>query len=373
MSVSNQNLFAEFAPVSKTGWIAKIEKDLKGRPLTDLNWELDSSLVVAPFLHADDFSEKPEPILDNRDANTWAVAEDIEVTDFKAANTQTLAALMAGVNAPRFVFEDFPTENQLSVLLENVELDYISTHFQEKTENCSPLSFLKSFYKIAGEKAAELKGAVHYDPFADGRHDVKSASDTLNWTAENLPSFAAITVNAERFYQNTEGTSLELANALSAGENYLKRLTDNGLSIETVQNHIAFRFQIGSSYFVELAKLRAFKLLWGNVLAAYNATPSAPRLFVRTSLVLADEDVNIHKIKATTQAMSAVMGGVETLTVAPSESSDFGRRIARNVQHLLSMESYLDRVADPAAGSYYIETLTEQLAETAWAAFQKLN
>lgn len=376
MSVTNQNLFAEFAPTPKAGWISKIEKDLKGRPLTDLNWELDSSLIVAPFLHADDFAEKPEPILDNRDANTWAVAEDIEVTDFKAANTQTLAALMAGVNAPRFVFEDFPTENQLSVLLENVALDYISTHFQEKTENHSPLSFLKNFHKIAGEKAAELKGAVHYDPFADGRHDVKSASDTINWTAENLPSFAVITVNAERFYHpehSGEGAALELANALSAGENYLKRLTDNGLSVDLVQNHIAFRFQIGSSYFVELAKLRAFKLLWGNVLAAYDATPSAPRLFVRTSLVLADEDVNIHKIKATTQAMSAVMGGVETLTVAPSESSDFGRRIARNVQHLLSMESYLDRVADPAAGSYYIETLTEQLAETAWAAFQKLN
>ena len=141
--------------------------------------------------------------------------------------------------------------------------------------------------------------------------------------------------------------------------------------IITARGRVCHTVQIGSSYFVEIAKLRAFKLLWGNVLTAYNAVPTLPRLFATTSPLKANDDVNIHKIQATTQAMSAVMAGIETLTVAPSEPNDFGRRIARNVQHLLSLESYLDRVADPAAGSYYIEKLTEQLAEAAWAEFQK--
>lgn len=371
MPTPNQNLFTEFPPVTKAQWLAKIEKDLKGRPLSDLNWAQIPPLSINPFIHADDFTEQPAPILDNRSANTWAISEDIDVTDFAAANKQTLAALMAGINAPRFVFDTYPTENQLTQLLENVELDYISTHFQAKTDNRSPLPFLKSFKNIAGEKAAELKGAVHYDPFANGGNNVAETTALINWAAENLPNFIVITVNVERFYKNTEGVVSELSNALLAGENYLKLLTDNGLTLDTLQNRIAFRFQIGSSYFVEIAKLRAFKLLWGNVLSAYNAEPTTPRLFACTTPILNDFDANIHKIQATTEAMSAVMGGIETLTVAPSEASDFGRRIARNVQHLLSMESYLDRVADPSAGSYYIEKLTEQLAEAAWKAFQE--
>ena len=280
---------------------------------------------------------------------------------------------MAGVNAPRFVFDDYLTAAQLSKLLANVELDYISTHFQAIKSPASPLSFLKDFKEVAGEKASKLQGAVHYDPFAEGEHDAKSVIELMQWTSENLPHFAVITVNASRFNKNTEGVLAELSHALKAGENYLKQLTNNGLAIDKIQNRIAFRFQIGPSYFVEMAKFRAFKLLWGNVLSAYEAVPTTPRLFAVTSPIKQDGDAHIHKIEATTEAMSAVMAGIETLTVAPSEISDFGRRIARNVQHLLSLESYLDRVSDPAAGSYYIEKLTEQLAEGAWAEFQKQN
>ena len=371
MPTPNQNLFAEFPPVTKAQWLAKIEKDLKGRPLSDLYWSEIPPLSIKPFVHSEDFEEQPEPILDNRSGNNWSISEDIEVTDFAAANKQTLAALMAGVNAPRFVFDTYPTESQLTKLLENVELHFISTHFQAKTDKKSPLSFLKNFKNIAGEKAAELKGAVHYDPFEDGQTDVTETTELIHWAANNLPNFIIITVDVERFYQNTEGVVSELSNALAVGENYLKQLTNNGLAIDTLRNSLAFRFQIGSSYFVEIAKLRAFKLLWGNVISAYNAVPTTPHLYACTTPILNDFDVNIHKIQATTEAMSAVMGGIETLTVAPSEASDFGRRIARNVHQLLSMESYLDRVADPSAGSYYIEKLTEQLAEAAWKQFQE--
>lgn len=371
MPTPNQNLFAEFPPITKAEWFAKIEKDLKGRPVSDLDWSEIPPLSIKPFVHAEDFTELPEPILDNRSTNTWGISEDIEVTDFADANKQTLAALMAGVNAPRFIFDTYPTENELAKLLENVELDYISTHFQAKSDNRSPLPFLKCFKNIAGEKAAELKGAVHYDPFANGGNDVKEVTELIHWAAENLPHFTVITVNTEHFYKNTEGVVAELTHTLLKGESYLKQLTGNGLDINTIQHRIAFRFQIGSSYFVEIAKLRAFKLLWGNVLSAYNAVPSMPCIFACTTPISSDFDVNIHKIQATTEAMSAVIGGIETLTVAPSEASDFGRRIARNVQHLMSMESYLDRVADPSAGSYYIEKLTEQLAEAAWKQFQE--
>ncbi len=363
---TNSNLFAEFSPVTKAEWFAKIEKDLKGRPLSELDWQSNMPFGIAPFVHADDFAEQPEPILNNQSTNTWAIGEDIEVIDFAAANKQTHAVLTAGVNAPRFVFNNYPLESQLSKLLENIELDYISTHFQIKSESSSPNRFLKNFARLAGKKADMLKGAIHYDQFASGRPDTKAVIELVNWAADNLPNFAVIVINVE----NTgEGVS-DLVNALKAAEKYLKKLTDNRLAIEKIVPHIAFRFHIGSSYFVEIAKLRAFKLLWGNILAAYNTTPSLPRIFAKTSPIPTEGDVNIHKIQATTEAMSAVIGGIETLTVSPSEATDFGRRIARNVQHLLSMESYFDRVSDPAAGSYYIEKLTEQIAEAAWAEFR---
>ena len=121
-----------------------------------------------------------------------------------------------------------------------------------------------------------------------------------------------------------------------------------------------------------LGKIRALKLLWGNVLQAYNATPSVPSIQARVSAGNFEGDAHTHKIKVTTQALSAVLAGVECLTIDPTEDSDFGRRISRNVQHIFQLETYLDRVADPAAGSYYIEQLTTQIAEAAWQRFQEI-
>jgi methylmalonyl-CoA mutase len=111
--------------------------------------------------------------------------------------------------------------------------------------------------------------------------------------------------------------------------------------------------------------------LWGNVLKAYDVTPSVPSIHARVSKDSFVEDAHKNKIRVTTQAMSAVLAGVESLTIDPTEDSDFGKRISRNVQHLLQLESYLDRVADPAAGSYYIEQLTNQIAEAVWQRFQE--
>ena len=164
--MSNTALFAEFTPSTKAEWLAKIEHDLKGRSIEDLNWQLNNQptpLSISPFAHLADLETLPESLADNRAANTWAIGEHIYVkADFKAANQTVLAALMGGVNAPRFVFDDnFPSETQLETLLKDVELDYISVFFKEKTENKSPLAFLKNLKKQAeksGKNAQILRG-----------------------------------------------------------------------------------------------------------------------------------------------------------------------------------------------------------------------
>ncbi len=377
----NGHLFSEFTPSTKTEWLNKIERDLKGLLPEDLNWQLpnvlngqDASLSVSPFAHAADLDALSEPIIGNRTSNEWAIGENIYVEkDEKSANRAVLTALMGGANAPCFVFaENFPSETQLNTLLDGVELDYISTFFQEKTENRSPLSFLKilkSRVEKDGKNPFILRGGIFYDPFADGRFDVVAATESVLFAAENFPEFSVLSVNAVPFFENSTNVVDELFQTLTAGELYLKKLTVKNLDIKIIINSMSFRFQVGVSYFVEIAKIRAFKILWGNVLSAYNIEPTPPRIFASTTAKTFVEDAHTNKIRTTTQAMSAVIGGADMLTLQPTEDSDFGRRIARNVQHLMGMESYLDKVVDPSAGSYYIETLTNKIAEAVWARF----
>jgi methylmalonyl-CoA mutase len=383
--MSQSQLFSEFSPSTKAEWLNKIERDLKGRSPEDLNWQLpnvlngqNAPLSISPFAHAEDLATLPEPIIGNRTTNEWAIGENIYVeNNEKAANSLVLTALMGGANAPCFVFdENFPSENKLTTLLDGVELDYISTFFQEKTENRSPLSFLKAMKNkvekdqltsLRGTK--QLRGGIFYDPFADGRFDVVAATETVRFAAENFPQFSVISVNAERFFEDSTHVVAELFQALTAGKLYLKKLTTNDLDAKTISDAMSFRFQIGVSYFVEIAKIRAFKILWGNVLSAYDIEPTPPLIFTSTTTKTYVEDPHTNKIRTTTQAMSAVIGGADMLTLQPTEDTDFGRRIARNVQHLLGMESYLDKVVDPAAGSYYIETLTNKIAEAVWERF----
>ena len=141
-------------------------------------------------------------------------------------------------------------------------------------------------------------------------------------------------------------------------------------------SNIQFSIAIGKSYFVEIAKIRALKILWANVLKAYGWEATSPSIEAHLSPSCQSDNPYQNMIAATTQAMSAVLGGVDRLTILPANAAtekadDFTRRIARNVQHLLKMEAYFDRVIDPAAGSYYIEQLTEQLAKQAWKVIQQ--
>ena len=380
--MSYNNLFSEFAPSTKFEWLAKIDRDLKGRSVEELNWHLSnldgSPLSISPFAHAEDLPIALEPLVGKRLANTWAIGENIIVRDdMKAVNATALTGLMGGVNAPCFIFSNnFPSETQLNTLLTDIELDYISIFFKEKTENHSPLAFLKTLKnKIEkdGKNPFLLRGGIFYDPFADGRFDVVSATETVRFAAENCPNFSVLSVNTERFFTGSEHVVEELLQTLTAGELYLNKLTNNGLSVQIAQASMSFRFQIGVSYFVEIAKLRAFKILWGNILTAYDCEPTPPVIFASTTDKTFGADPHTNKIRSTTQAMSAVIGGATQLTLQPTEDSDFGRRIARNIQHLMTMESYLDRVVDPSAGSYYIETLTSKIAEAVWKEFQRFQ
>jgi methylmalonyl-CoA mutase len=369
MSDSIQNLFQEFEATTKAQWLARVERDLKGKQPSELNFDLPH-LNIPPFAHADDHAgEFFEPITGKVEGNSWAIGENIDIKNdnFKEANQKALTALMGGANALFFNFDTYPTDNQLDTLLENIEFEYIESHFYIRPTEDNLLSFLENFNTILSEKGKNskiLRGSVSTD-------SEEIPIDVLLWIKEHLPLFKIITIDGSVFYKGSEQVVEELTEILLAGEKQLNYLNNNGLDINLFKNNIQFNVSIGMSYFIEISKIRALKLLWGNVLKGYEVAPILPNIQAKVSKQSFVEDAHKNKISVTTQAMSAVLAGVESLTIDPTEDSDFGKRISRNVQHLLQLESYLDRVADPSAGSYYIEQLTNQIAEKVWQRFQE--
>ncbi len=378
MSDIGNALFSEFDATTKDQWLKHIEKDLKGRTINELDWKLPY-LTVAPFAHVQDFDGHfPTPITQiSAEKNRWDIVANIRVKgDEKQANKQALAALIGGANAICFFVDDFPNASDLNILLDTIELDYISTFFSEKTANKNPLSFLKSFYDIAKSKQKDpkiLRGGIHYDPFADGRQDIKATTELLLWTQEHLPKFKVIIVRGTPFFKGSENVVEELTGMINSAHNYLNKLINKDLDIKIIVQRMAFNCIIGISYFIEIAKLRALKLLWGNILAAYDTIPVLPTIYASIAAATSVEDSNNHKIRATTQAMSAIIGGVNALAIDTIEyDATFHQRIGLNTQHILQMESYLDQVKDAAAGSFYIEQLTNQITEKTWERFRNL-
>lgn len=380
---TKENLFKEFAGVSKEEWLAKAEKDLRGKPLSDLEWQLEEDLSVAPFYHPDDMDETLAPIWQGRTQNQWELGELIEVNDLSGANTALRDGLEGGAEAPLLILHHEPGEDELDQLFEGVELSYISTHFTQYYPGKQPDLLLRQFYEWAKKREhnpGKPAGSIDYDPILDWNDPpFDTLAETMNFAREHLPRWRVLQINGMRFHAGPEGAVQELALIIAKGSEYLARLGERGIEPARANEQLQFTVALSTSYFVEIAKLRALRLLWNNVLNAYGASPTGACIVAHLAEETQEGDPNTNMIKAGTQAMSAVIGGANRLYVRPADfsinrpSSAFTRRIARNVQHLLRMESHLDRVVDPAAGSYYIEKLTEKLAERAWTKFQELD
>jgi methylmalonyl-CoA mutase len=366
-----QDLFSEFPPISKADWLRQIVKDLKDKPLEELNWS-SNGLVVSPFVHADDFGKAPESL--SEQPNNWEICEDVRVGDPAVANRQALDALEGGAEGLCF-WLDRPLETaDFEQLLRNIHLDFIGLHFAGTAISENPgmiLGLLENLAQQSGLSSTQLKGSLAYDPVPVSKIvDWRYLADLLEYARERFPGFKIIKVGV---VEETE-LSVMIRNA----NTYLQKLSERGIPIADIAQVMQFTVPLGKSYFVEIARLRALKLLWFNLLNAWKAPIQPPLISVSFQPEAYSDDLYTNMIRATTMAMSAVQGGAGRLTVLPYDAGRetqasypqaFGRRIARNVQHLLKMESALDAVADPAAGSYYLETLTRQLAEKAWGEF----
>lgn len=369
-------MFTQFESVTKAQWKAQVEKDLKGKPYEELIWHLTDTLAFEPFYQAADLAAA-NASLSQKDHNDWDICEWIDEPDYKKANAIALEALMGGASALTFVIDNGLSASELAILLHDIELPYIATHFFYTGKKIRlAQKKLEHFYLLAKAKGYDtqtLRGSLHIAPFGKEPNWDKVVG-LLDWTKEHLPSFKIQTINGAEFHLDDSNVSVMLAKTIQRGSEALHQLTERGMSVMAANDALCFNISIGKSYFINIAKIRALKLLWLNIFQA-NAIQNAdiPPIMATFDTLEFDENENNNLIRATTMALSASIAGVDTLTVLPSDKrgdTAFARRMARNVQHLLKMESYINRVADPAAGAYYIEQMTNEIASQAWEQFK---
>ncbi len=328
-----KDILNEFDAHSKADWEAQALKDLKGAPLEKLNWSINEDIQQAAF-----YSESDLPALDHsvlKDHNPdWQIGEHYFVEDYKASNAILLADLMHGLNAPSFSFKQTPSASDLAVLFNNVGLEHISVQFEQEDN-----ALFLAWTEFLKEKNLSKVAAFF------------NLENALTNTTKSL------LVDARTMYQGTSNIHKEIEQALLSSKVLIQNASDKSLTA----NRLHFKFYVDNSYMASVAKLRAFKLLYVDLLKSLSLTPQLPFISVELAPEAYGEDPQDNLINATAMSMSAVFGGANHLIVRPTEETATAKRLARNVQLILKHESGLHKVADPAQGSYYIESLTSKL------------
>lgn len=397
MATDKERLLSEFPAISTQEWKDKIVTDLKGADFErKLVWRTNEGFNVNPFYRREDLEGLSTPkvmpaeypyVRSTRMDNEWLIRQDINVNDPKEANEKALDILNKGITSLGFKLRrDQVNKETLAVLLKGIMPEAIELNFSCCISVAAQLAGeLAAYLTEVGADVAQCKGSINFDPFK--KQLVKGISNP-QWVPtcaqlldaiRPLPQYRVLTVNALNI--NNAGAYIyqELGYALSWGAELIDKLTEAGYSIEELTSRIKFVFGVGSNYFMELAKFRAARWLWAEIIGAYGDQYKGDAAKIHMHAVTSTwnktiYDAHVNLLRTQTEAMSATLGGVDSLTVQPfdvtyQESDNFSERIARNQQLLLKEESHFDKVIDPAAGSYYIEHLTNALAEQAWKLF----
>ena len=386
-------LLDDFPPVPTEAWHDKIMHDLKGADYERrLVWKPLEGFAVQPFYRAEErASLMPSP---RRGAagNDWHIRQDIAVFDPAAANQEACQALARGATAIGFDLGALPEafgQADVERLLDGVSLETTPLHWISPDAAPSLLAMLLHEAERQGVAPAALHGSLPIDPFtglmtqgtSPVYHVFDEAARLLGEVDAAGAALQTLCIDAQPFHMAGASSVQELAFTLAAASESLAQFTERGVSADAAVPRLRLAVPVGTSYFMEIAKLRALRLLLGQLVRAYGADgvqalPAIEAVTSRWSLTRYDQHSNL--LRATSQAAAAVIGGCNTLTIHPFDAAsgtptDTALRLARNIQLILKQEAHLDAVADPAAGSYYIETLTDALGRHAWSLFQRVE
>ena len=391
MVEKREKLFDMFSPVSPEEWRAKAEVDLKGADFDKkMVWRTDEGFNVQPLYRGVDIKDfktidslpgEYPYVRGTRTNNDWQARQEIDAADVKEANAKALDVLNKGITSLGFKLHD---DFNLDVLLDGIYTDIAQVNFAVCPNKVVEFAKVLVAYLEKKGTADKFVGSIDFNPYKATFKKGKKFEGIAEVAAELLKVVAPVkglrvlSVNSEMLSNAGAYIYQELGYALSWGNEWMAQLTDAGFSADEVASRIKFNMGISTIYFMELAKFRAARMLWAQIVKQYNPQcDCACKMVVhattsRYSQTMFDSYVNM--LRSQTQAMSAALASVDEITVTPfdapyKKSDEFSERIARNQQLLLKEESHLDKVVDPAGGSYYIEELTMSLAQVAWKLF----
>lgn len=375
------SLLSEFEEVSREKWFLKVMDELKGKDFDKtLNWHPFENATIFPIYTAQDLQSKNyllpyQHSAGNRNhpelgARKWNYLEKIDVEDFRSANKRALEALNSGADGILFQLKDMISFDAISALLNEIKPQYAEISFAiPATAALQMLAMYRSYLMEHEIGFSGIRGKIFIDLDSIGpvtfRELVKISVD--------LPHFKVVAIE-----EAAEGSEPErLGKMLAKWHGVIDLLTDEEVDEGTIAMKCFFSLKATNNYFLEIARLRALRFLLTEWLSFYGVEESPDRweIHVQTSLNPAETDANNHLLSNAGQAMSSIVGGANSVVIKPhlndANKRNFANRIARNISNLLREETYLDKVSDPAAGSYFIENLTEKLAEAAWKEYQK--
>src|SRR5574344_519361 len=397
MSNNKVKLFSDFKAPTTQEWLDKIQVDLKGADFQKkLVWKTNEGFNVQPFYRREDLLKLKTPDSlpgefpfvrgNKKDDNTWYVLHNIDCDDAKDANKKALDILNKGIDSLGFYIpRDKVSETFIDTLLNNICAECVELNFNTcKGKSLELAQILVAYFDKKGYDKEKLVGSIDFDPIEKiimkGKDTTKLLPVTkeLVDTLKDFPNFRCITVNAVSLNNSGAYIVQELGYALAWGNEYLQLLIDAGVNPTLAAKKIKFNMGISANYFMEIAKFRAARMLWADIVKKYNPMcDCACKMIVNAStseynMTLFDSYVNL--LRSQTETMSAALAGVDSIVVTPfdtpyEQATDFSERIARNQQLLLKEECHFDRIVDASAGSYYIEELTSSIANEAWKIF----
>jgi len=392
-----KQLFTDFPEITTTAWEEKIKADLKGTgSRKKLKWKTDEGITIKPYYRKEDldslnYLENVGKLKGAGSApNGWTICQDLfPENDLNEANNRIKTALRGGAQAIRIQLRNAPSPNieMLGTLLEGVSLDETELLFQGYMGADALYGHLCELAGTRGVDPGNLKGSLGADPLGKMTTSgipiasLENIGKLVRKVSKTSPGMRVIDVNGG-LIQNSGSTLVEeLASAMAMANEYMALLTTQGIDPQVAQDSLQLSLAVGSNYFMEVAKLRAARILWGKISEAYGIDPSMGKIRIHSTssewnMTLFDPYVNM--LRGTTEAMSSILGGADLVSVLPfdypyEKSTAFSDRIARNVQIILREEAYYDCVADPASGSYYIESLTDSIGEKSWELFRELE
>lgn len=370
----NNGLFNEFNPVSSKQWKQKIQFELKGEDYNEtLIWKSNEDISVKPFYHSEDFKELPE--VSKTTATQFNICQSIFVADVQKSNKKAINAIKNGAESIQFII---PSESiSINDLLENINLDSIPIYFEFQFLS---ESFIKQLATIKKNAAIYIQTDIignlarNGNWFKNLNSDFEILKNVFEHTSLRLTSIVSVDTS---LYQNAGANMVQqLAYSLAHANEYLNYFESTSQLKQPF--NITFKVAVGSNYFFEIAKLRALRILWNTLALEYKINLECHITAFPTKRNKTIYDYNTNLLRTTTECMSAILGGANAISNLPYDAiyhktNGFSSRIARNQLLVLKHESHFNKVNNPSDGAYYIESLTNQLAEKALVLFKDIE